>query len=111
MEVDPDRKLVRCVSCRNDGSVWNVRFYCSCGNAFNASDVRTALEDIIATSTLLERIVLQNLAEAQRARSLGQDSLAAWIGGIAQGIGGSIGGLLGSIAGSVVAWLFGPRDS
>ena len=70
-------------------------------------DVRAAIDDIIATASLFERIVQDNRREAAKAKALGESSLRVWIQGVAQVIGGRLGGLLGTIAGAVARKLFG----
>lgn len=105
--MDPDARQVRCQSCRESWSVWNNQFICSCGNTFSTVDVRTAIDDIIATAKLFATIVENNKREAARARSLGESSLRVWIQGVAQGLGGYLGGLLGTIAGSLARMFFG----
>lgn len=107
VEIDPDARQVRCSSCRERWSVWDNKFICSCGDIFSTADVRAAINDIIETARLFERIVQDNRREAAKAKSLGESSLRVWIQGVAQVIGGRLGGLLGTIAGAVARRLFG----
>lgn len=107
VEVDPDARQVRCGSCKESWSVWDNRFICACGNTFSTSDVRSAIDDIIATASLFEKIVELNRREAANAKALGEASLRSWIQGIATTMGGRLGGLLGTIAGVVARKLFG----
>lgn|ERR1017187_6638035 len=105
-DVDPDRARVRCDSCRTEASAWNLVFYCSCGNRFHSDDVRRALDDVLATADLFERLVRDNIREAQMARSMGEGSLRSWVSAVAQGVGGYFGGLLGTLAGKLAAHFF-----
>ncbi|MGH3167229.1 MAG: hypothetical protein ACRDN0_15230 [Trebonia sp.] len=107
--MDPDSRRVRCESCRIDGSVWDTKFLCRCGAAFGTSEVRDAIDDIIATTKLFAMIVENNAREAGRARAMGESSLRSWIQGVATTVGGHIGGLLGAIAGTLANALFGRR--
>jgi hypothetical protein len=107
VEVDPDARQVRCASCKECWNVWDNKFICACGDTFSAADVRSAIDDIIATASLFERIVELNRREAANAKALGEASLRAWIQGIATTIGGRVGGLLGTLAGAVARRLFG----
>jgi hypothetical protein len=107
VEVDPDLRLVRCESCQEEWGVWDNKFICLCGATFQAADVQTAIDDIIATARLFAYIVESNQREVERARQLGEGSLRMWIQGIAHGIGGHLGGLLGAIAGSLARILSG----
>jgi hypothetical protein len=105
-DVDPDRAWVRCDGCRAEASVWSLVFYCSCENRFKSDEVRHALNDVLATADLFERLVRENVREAQLARSMGESSLRSWISALAQGVGGHLGGLLGTIAGKLAAHFF-----
>jgi hypothetical protein len=105
-DVDPDRARVRCEKCYAEASVWDLFFYCSCGNRFRSDEVRAALNDVLATANLFERLVRENVREAQLARSMGQNSLRSWISTIATGIGGHIGALLGTLAGKLASYFF-----
>jgi hypothetical protein len=105
-DVDPDRAWVRCDGCQVEASVWDLVFYCSCGNRFYSDEVRRALDDVLATADLFERLVRDNIHEAQMARSMGEGSLRSWISAAAQGVGGYFGGLLGSLAGKLASWFF-----
>jgi hypothetical protein len=106
-EVDPDRAWVRCDGCQAEASVWNLVFYCSCKNRFKSDEVQRALDDVLATADLFERLVRENIREAQLARSMGESSLRSWISAVAQGVGGHLGGLLGSLAGKLAAYVLG----
>jgi hypothetical protein len=97
---------VRCDGCKEEASVWRLTFYCSCGNSFDSGEVRRALNDVLATADLFERLVRENLREAQMAKAMGQSSLTSWISTIAQVVGGHLGGLLGTLAGKLAAWFF-----
>jgi hypothetical protein len=108
VEVDPDAPQVRCGSCRESWNVWDNKFICACTNTFRTADVQAAIDDIIATASLFEKIVADNRREAAKAKSLGEDSLRTWIQGVATMLGGRLGGLLGTIAGFVARNLFGP---
>jgi hypothetical protein len=99
---------VRCGSCRESWNVWDNKFICACTNTFRTADVQAAIDDIIATASLFEKIVADNRREAAKAKSLGEDSLRTWIQGVATMLGGRLGGLLGTIAGFVARNLFGP---
>ncbi len=108
VEVDPDARQVRCESCKEYWSVWDNKFICgTCGHTFSAQDVRSAIDDIIATASLFERFVELNRREAANAKALGEASLRAWIQGVATTLGGRLGGLLGTLAGVVARKLFG----
>lgn len=100
-EVDPDRARVRCDGCWTESSVWSLTFFCSCGRTFESSEVRRALDDVLATVSLFDRLVRENLQEAAHARALGETSLRTWISGIAATLGGHLGGVLGTLAGKL----------
>jgi hypothetical protein len=107
VEVDPDARKVRCQHCRESWHVYDNRFICACGDQFSATDVQSAIDDIIATTKLFSRILEDNMRTARRAHELGESSLREWVSVVAEGIGGHLGGLLGKIAGTLARFLFG----
>ncbi len=106
LDIDPDARRVRCDQCYESWAVSTTTFNCSCGRSFLASEVDSALNEIIRAANLLAMIIEENQREVRSIRSQGQGSFQRWLDGVAQGIGGSMGRMLGNFIGSIAGWLF-----
>lgn len=108
VELDPDRRMSRCDSCKHTWSITETYFFCSCGNQFTSKDVEGALDEIVRAARLLARIVEQHKADIADIHRAGESSVRRWLSTVVEGIGGSLGKALGSLIGSIVKSIFGP---
>jgi hypothetical protein len=103
LEVEPWHELVKCAGC---GQQWRLRastFYCSCGASFTATQVDSAVSELIrATKSLYEEIARRR-AEIDTVKTRSEASFSVWLSGIAQAIGGAA----GFLAGKLLKLLFG----
>ena len=50
LEIDPDTETVVCSACGREWDIWESRYYCSCGNVFDAVDVKEAVDELTEKS-------------------------------------------------------------
>jgi hypothetical protein len=101
IELNPDKRKVRCDGCATSWGVWETRFYCVCGHAFGADEVEGALNEVIRAAELLARVLEDHRRDVEAIRQEGKNSLRAWLDRIAEGVGGSLGYMLGRVIGSL----------
>lgn len=98
VELDPDRRVIRCQDCSTSWQVWETTFRCSCGNKFTSADVEDAIKKIIEAAGALAQALAQQREEILAIRRAGKSSFDSWLSTLAKGLGHTLGGAVGSIA-------------
>ncbi|MBQ2633256.1 MAG: hypothetical protein IJF88_01585, partial [Oscillospiraceae bacterium] len=63
LEIDPETEMVYCPKCGKKWALRDSRYYCSCGNVFEASEVVEAIEEML----IICRICMDNILNQQNA--------------------------------------------
>jgi len=106
MELDPDKREVRCDGCATVWGVWQTNFQCLCGRQFTADEVDNAVREIIAAAALLARVIEQNQQMLGEIRRMGNDSARSWLMKVVEGVGSALGTGLGHLVGFLAKLLF-----
>ena len=105
MLVETTTDVVYCDRCGAHWDVWDSTYYCSCGSAFKAEDVRSALIEVLACCRLCaEEIAAQDIARKKR-ESLSETSLRAFLSKFFERIGYAFGVAVGTIIDAVTTYL------
>ena len=95
LEIDPDTIEVTCTKCKHSWNIWNSRYFCSCGNVFEAKEVKEAVDELIEDCKLCaEEIELLEQARRIR-RKVSQDSKETFVAGLLDELGHSVGKIAG----------------
>lgn len=101
LKLNPDQKTTRCDGCGETWSVWNTRYYCSCGRMFTTDEVRDAVHESIRAAQLLAEIIDRHARDFQSIHQASRSSYRSWLDGIAAGLGGVLGKALGYAIGAL----------
>lgn len=107
MQLDPDKRQVRCDRCAQEWAIGRTNFHCRCGTEFDAAAVDEALKEILLAAELLARAIEHHRHELADIRRRGHDSIRSWLNGLAESIGGMVGRALGALAGWIAQRIFG----
>ena len=107
LKLDPDRRHVKCGGCSIEWTIGESRFFCTCGRQFLASEVESAVSEIVRAAKLLADIMETYQADIAEIRSAGSNSFRSWLSKLTGSIAESLGSAIGTFFGSVVRSLFG----
>ena len=97
---------VYCSKCCKHWNVWDSKYYCSCGNVFEAKEVQDTLTEVLVLCRVCaEEVLLQNKAKKERITS-SEKSLRVFLGSFLERLGYSLGVAVGVIIEAVSSFFF-----
>lgn len=105
MNIETTTDVVYCNKCNSHWNVWDTTYYCTCGSAFKATEVRTALIEVLACCRVCaEEIVAQQQAQKKREK-FSEISLKSFLSKFFEQLGYSFGVAIGTIIDAVTKYI------
>ncbi len=97
LEIETTSDEVYCRKCKKHWGIWDSNYYCSCGNCFEATEIRKSLTEVLVCCRICaEELAAQETAKRQRLES-SQQSLRAFFSSFFEKLGYSFGVITGTI--------------
>ena len=97
---------VYCSKCCKQWNVWDSKYYCSCGNVFEAKEIQDTLTEVLVFCRICaEEVLLQNQAKRERITT-SEKSLRVFLGSFLERLGYSLGVAVGVIIETVSSIFF-----
>lgn len=94
LEIDPSNYLVYCLKCQRKWSLWDSIYHCTCGNSFEAIEVKDAVKTMLEISVYVIDEYYKNQMLKTERESIATTSFKTFINSFAS--------KLGSLAGMAV---------
>ncbi len=105
MYVEVTTDEVYCDKCTKHWNAWDSTYYCTCGSAFEATDVRTALSEVLACCKVCAEEIAAQEAAQKRRESLSEVSLRSFLSSFFERIGYAFGVAIGAIIEAVTTYI------